>query len=72
MQGTFKKNLNGNMENSFNLVGGSHHYRQNSVFCWQHKEEGDKPLGNPEGEGIQATSSGTDRVGTFANDLSQF
>lgn len=49
MEGAFKKDLNRNMENSFNLSGESHQYRQNSVFWWQHKEEDEKPLENPEG-----------------------
>ena len=38
-EGTFKKDLNKNMENSFSLGGESHQYRQNSALWWQHKEE---------------------------------
>lgn len=65
MKGTFKKDLNGNMEQSFSLDGETHQYQPDSSW-WQHTEEEQNPLENPEGW----EDSDTDRVGTFVSDSS--
>lgn len=47
LEGTFKQDLSEKWE--FSLGVESHQQRQNSVLWWQHKEEGEKQLGSPEG-----------------------